>query len=395
MIALACAGLAVVALALFGQGRAREADGGVDASPVPVLSVTLIRPQESVLPVRVSATGHVVAWQEASVGAEADGLRLTEVRVNVGDTVTRGQVLALFKADTIEAELAEVRAAVAQAAAEAGEAETNHRRAGRLGATGAIAAQQVGQYAAGAATARARLDAARAVERRVGLRLAQTRVLAPSDGVITARPATVGAVVTAGQELFRLIRDGRLEWRAAVSAADLDALAPGQAATISLPGHAPIHGTLRRLGPVIDVATHTGLAYADLPRGSAVRAGAFVSGHIAVGDRWALTLPRSAVLLRDGFHTVMRVSVASRVVVQKVDVGRSVDDRIEITAGLAASEPVIAAGLGFLSEGDTVRVVGELGPGAAAVPVSSTADADVTESNAPPPERSAPPRSSP
>lgn len=385
LIALACAGASVLAFALAGPVQRRAVSEEPDAPPTPVLAVELTWPQKRVLPVRVPATGHVAAWQEASVGAEADGLRLTEVRVNVGDTVTRGQVLALFKADTIEAELAEARAAVAQAAAEAGEAETNHRRAGRLGAAGAIAAQQVGQYAAGAVTARARLDAARAVARRVGLRLAQTRVLAPSDGVITARPATVGAVVAAGQELFRLIRDGRLEWRAAVSAADLDALAPGQAATISLQGPAPIHGTLRMLGPVIDVATHTGLAYVDLPHGSAVRAGAFVSGHIAVGDRWALTVPISAVLLRDGFHTVMRVGAGSRVVVQKVDVGRSIDDRIEIMAGLAASEPVIAAGLGFLSEGDTVRVVGGPGPSAAAAPMPSTADTDLAESTAPPP----------
>ena len=58
------------------------------------------------------------------------------------------------------------------------------------------------------------------------LRLRQTRVLAPDNGVISARSATVGAVLPAGQELFRLIRQGRLEWRAEVAAADLARLKP-------------------------------------------------------------------------------------------------------------------------------------------------------------------------
>lgn len=361
LIALACAGLAAVALALVGPGRGADRGAAAEASPAPVLSVALAWPQRSMLPLRVPATGHVAAWREASVGAEADGLRLTEVRVNVGDTVRRGQVLAVFHADIVAAEHAEAAAAVAQAMAEADEADVNARRAKNLGTAGALSAQQVGQYTVGAATARARLAAARAVENRHRLRLTQTRVLAPSDGVITARMATVGAVVAAGEELFRLIEDGRLEWRAAVSATDLDQLRPGQAVTIGVQGGVSIQGTVRMLGPVIDTQTHSGLAYVDLPRGSAVRAGAFVSGYIEVGERPALVLPQSAVLLRDGFHTVMRVDAASAVVARKVGVGRRIDDWIEITDGLALAEPVIASGLGFLSEGDAVRVVG--GPG--------------------------------
>lgn len=383
LIVLACAGFVVLMLVLLGSDRRSDAVAAADGAPsAPVLSVALIRPQTAPLPVRVAATGHVAAWQEASVGTEADGLRLTELRVNVGDTVTRGQVLALFDADLIEADLAEARAAVAQADAEAAEAAVNDRRAQGLGAIGAMSAQQVGQYAAGAATARASLDAARAVERRHRLRLTHARVLAPSDGVITARTATVGAVAAAGQELFRLIRDGRLEWRASVSAADLHDLQPGQSVTIDMLGRDPVHGTLRMLAPMIDVATHTGLAYVDLPLDSALRAGTFVTGSIEVGERPALTLPQSAVLLRDGFHTVMRVGVDSSVIAAKVEVGRRVGDRIEITAGLVASEAVIASGLGFLSEGDVVRVVGDADQIAPGADTPGRTDANVNGSHA-------------
>lgn len=358
-IALAGAVIMGVAIVLIAVTARDEDSVGETAKPPPVLSVMVTRPQEEMLPVRAAASGNVAAWQEASVGAEADGLRLTEVSVNVGDTVRRGQVLARFNADIVDAELAEARAAVAQADAEVAEADANAGRAKGLDRSGALSAQQVNQYLIAAKTARARRDAVRAVEQRQRLRLAQTRVLATSDGIITSRTATVGAVVPAGQELFRLIRDGRLEWRAAVAVTDLDRLAPGQLATIRIDGHEPVQGALRMIAPVIDTQTHDGLVYVDLPRHDAIRAGAFVRGHIEIGERPALTVPQSAVLPRDGFDYVMRVGPASTVEMRKVSLGRRVGDRIEITQGLAASETVIASGLSFLSEGDTVRVVSD------------------------------------
>ncbi|WP_257389393.1 efflux RND transporter periplasmic adaptor subunit, partial [Tahibacter caeni] len=177
-------------------------------------------------------------------------------------------------------------------------------------------------------------------------------------------PATVGAVVPAGQELFRLIRDGRLEWRAAVAESDIGKLVPGQVAEIRVAGQAPLRGRLRSLSPAIDTATHSGLAYVDLPRGTAIRAGAFARGHVEIGETVSLTLPQSAVALRDGFHYVMRVGPASTVVATRVSVGSRIGDRIAITAGLAENDAVVAAGVGFLSDGDAVRVVG--GPAAGA-----------------------------
>jgi RND family efflux transporter MFP subunit len=203
------------------------------------------------------------------------------------------------------------------------------------------------------------VEAARAVEKQNRLRLTQTRVLAPGDGIITSRTATVGAVVPAGQELFRMIKDGRLEWRAEISAADLERLRPGQVAKI-VQDHESIQGELRMVAPTIDTETLSGMAYVDLPRGRSLRAGAFVRGYFEVGNGLALTLPQSAVLLRDGFHYVMCVGPKSDVIAKKVSVGRRAGDRIEITQGLSTSEIVIASGLSFLSDGDTVRVVDEL-----------------------------------
>lgn len=372
------AAVVLIALNIGGEGETRKAE----ALPTPVLSVVMTRARLSTLPTRVPATGNIAAWQEASVGTEVEGLRLTEVKVNVGDAVRRGQVLARFKPDMLAAELNEARASVAQAEAQAMEADANARRARSLDASGVMSAQQVDQYVAAARTAQARLDAARAVEARHRLRLAQTQVLAPSDGIITSRTATVGAVMPAGQELFRLIKDGRLEWRAAVAMSDLDTLTAGVRAEITVHGQQqPIRGTLRIIAPAIDTLTHDGLAYVDLPPGSAIHAGAFARGYFEVGEGKALTVPQGAVLLRDGFNYVMRVGPESNVMMTKVSVGRRAGDRIEITGGLTGSEPIIASGLSFLSEGDTVRIVS--GPAAGKPATTTTVHLPVSNSHAP------------
>ena len=344
-----------VSIALYFWLRSDVTPKTVAATPV--LTVAMTRAQLSVLPQRIAASGNIAPWQEASVGTETEGLQLIEVKVNVGDRVRRGQVLAVFKPEMVAAELAEAQAAVAQAEAQLAEAQANAERAKGLDASGAMSAQQVNQYVVAARTALARLEAAKAVEQRNRLRLAQTRVLAPSVGIITARSATVGAVMPAGQELFRLIKDGRLEWRGTVAMADMTLLAPGQLAQISVQGQAPIQGRLRMVAPSIDTQTHNGLVYVDLPANSPVRAGAFARGFIEVGQGQALTVPQQAVLLRDGFSFVMRLDPLSKILMTKVSVGRRVGDQVEITDGLTTSEPIVASGLSFLSEGDTVKVV--------------------------------------
>lgn len=335
--------------------------GDVQAEGVaaPALSVAVTHAQPLRLPVRVAATGNVAAWREASIGAEVDGLRLVQVRVDVGDWVRRGDELAVFDAALVSAELEAFTAAVAQAEAEAHEAEADDRRAKELSGTGALSAQAIGQYERAMKTARARLRAARANEHGHRLRLARASVRAPGDGLITARMATVGAVIPAGQALFRMIEDGRLEWRAEVAAAGLDRLQPGQPVALDLQGRIPVQGRVRMLSPTLDPTTLNGMAYIDLPRDDALRAGQFVRGHVEVGERQALTLPQTAVLLRDGFHYVMQVGPGSVVMTKKVSIGDRVLDRIEITEGLSASDAVIASGLGFLGEGDRVRVVDE------------------------------------
>jgi HlyD family secretion protein len=338
-------------------------DKKATAAPVkPALTVTVTQPQPATMAVRIAANGNIAAWQEASVGTEANGLRLADVRVNVGDVVKRGQVLATFAPDTINADLAQSRAAIAEAEAALAEASANAQRARELQTTGALSAQQISQYLTAERTAQARLEAVKAAAKTQQLRLAQTQVLAPDSGVISARSATVGAVLPAGQELFRLIRGGRLEWRAEVAAADLAQLKPGQVASVTAAGAVPVKGTVRMVAPTVDPQTRNGLVYVDLPAPGAARAGMFARGDFETGSGQALTLPQSAVMLRDGFSYVLRVGADSKVTQAKVTVGRRAGDRIEITSGIDAAAKVVAAGGGFLGDGDTVRVVESAAP---------------------------------
>jgi RND family efflux transporter MFP subunit len=225
----------VVTQAQDGKAQAEAAKKAAPAAR-PAMTVTLTSPQAADWPQLIAANGNVAAWQEAVIGAEISGLRLTEVLVNVGDVVKKGQLLARLSSDTVAAELNQSRAAAEEAQANLAEARANADRARQVQASGALSAQQISQFLTAEQTALARLNAARARVQADELRMTQTRVVAPDDGVISARTATVGSMAQGGQELFRLIRGGRLEWRAEVTAAELARVKPGMLATLQPPG---------------------------------------------------------------------------------------------------------------------------------------------------------------
>lgn len=362
-VALAAMSAAVVLTAgamLYASGS-QAAEEAKATQAKPALTVTVVQPQQVRLPVRLAANGNIAAWQEASVGAEVNGLRLTEVRANVGDRVRKGAVLAVFAADTVRAELAQAKASLMEAEASAAEAAANAERARSLQASGALSASQISQYFTAEQTAKARVEAARALNQVQQARLSQTTVVAPDDGIVSARTATVGAVVGAGTELFRLIRQGRLEWRAEVTSSELGLIKPGGVVQVTSASGAALVGRVRMIGPTVDPQTRAALVYVDLKAaqgasGSALP-GMFARGEFQLGDTPALTVPQSALVVRDGFSYVYRVNPDNRVTQLKVQSGRLVGDRMEVTSGLKADARLVASGGGFLNDGDLVRIV--------------------------------------
>lgn len=327
------------------------------------LSVQAVSPRRETLARTLSASGGLAAWQEVVIGAETQGLRLVEVAVQVGERVRRGQLLARLQSDTLTAERAATQAALAEAEAVLAQARLEAERDRALQAGGALSAQQLQQTLTAETTARTRVQALKARLQADEVRLAQTRLLAPDDGLISARLATVGAVAQPGQELFRLIRQGRIEWRAELSGADMARLSPGTAVRLTPAGTDTVHeGRVRQIAPTVDPATRQGLVYVDLTPGAAAspvaRPGMLARGEFQLGGSEALTLPQGAVLLREGFSIVMRIEADARVREVKVRTGRRVGDRVEILEGLDAQARVVAQGAGFLGDGDRVKVVG-------------------------------------
>lgn len=351
-------GAVVVAGAFFfsGSGAQKPAEPPKAAAKA-ALTVSLTVPQRLDWPQVLPANGSVVAWQEAVIGPEISNYRITEVRAQVGDTVKKGQILARIASDTVASELAEATAAVAEAQASAAEAKGNAERATELKAKGFYSSQLNTQYQTAQHTAAARLAAARARQQAAEVKMSKTSVLAPDDGVISARSATVGSLTQPGQELFRLIRGGRLEWRAEVPSADLASLKPGLPAVLTNPNGQSVKGTVRAVAPSVDPQTRNGLVYVDLPLTDAVRAGMFARGEFELAQRPALTLPQTAVVLREGFAYVFRLEGADRVAQTKVELGRRLGERIEIVSGLAPEARVVENGAGFLADGDVVKVV--------------------------------------
>ncbi|MGE5451809.1 MAG: efflux RND transporter periplasmic adaptor subunit [Acidobacteriota bacterium] len=343
------------------SGAATAGSAGASAAVNPALTVSTVLPQSASWPITVTANGSIAPWQEAIIGAEVGGLRLEKIKVQVGDAVRKGEVLAVLRQDSLKSDVALSKASLAEAQAMLAEARANAERARSLQPTDMISKQDALRATTAEQTAIARLESARARLAVDELRLAQTQVVAPDDGVISARQATVGAVVQPGQELFRLVRQSRLEWRAEVSAADIHRIKPDMTATLSAAGGQPLTGTVRTVAPTVDAATRNGLVYVDLDakgvKASGIKPGMFASGQFDVGQAQGLTVPQTAVQLRDGFAYVFKVDRANKVALTKVQVGRRMADRVEVVQGLDAQTPVVASGVGFLADGDTVRVV--------------------------------------
>lgn len=322
----------------------------------PSLTIQAISPQTAQWPQTLSATGSVAAWQEVLIGAEIGGQRIAQLLVEVGDRVKKGQLLARLNPGTLEAELAASRAALLEAEAAAREAKLTADRVRSLQGSEALSAQAIDQAIAQDAAAQARVASARARVAADELRLSYTRITASDEGVISSRVAVEGSLVQPGQELFRLQRQGRLEWRAEVPGPELSRLKPGQLVRLQANGGTTVEGRLRRIAPQIDPQTRNGLVHVDLKGHADLRAGLFARGDFVLASDSVLTLPQTAVLLRDGFSYVFKLEKDNKVRQHKVLTGRRQGDRIEIRDGLAAGVQVAAGGVGFLADGDTVRV---------------------------------------
>jgi RND family efflux transporter MFP subunit len=336
---------------------------GQDPAGAAALTVTTVSPRVEEWPVAIPAHGNLTAWQEAVIAAETGGLRIVALSAEVGDKVQRGQELAQLSQEIVLADVALQEARAAQARAALSEAQANAERAREASGRPAMSEQQAKQYLVAEESAKANVRAAEAQLRSQQIRLDQTRIRAVDDGVVSSRTATLGSVVQVGSELFRLVRQDRVEWRAEVMAEQMAHIRPGQTARLRLAGGATIEGVVRVVAPSFDPSTRMALVYVDLPAPGGARPGMFARGDIRVAAAPALTLPESAVVLRDGKSYAFTVGADRRVSAHEVATGRRAANRVEIVAGLRADDVVVARGGAFLTDGDAVRLEGPAAAG--------------------------------
>ncbi|MDN8286316.1 efflux RND transporter periplasmic adaptor subunit [Acinetobacter baumannii] len=338
-------GILAMALLIYCNRNKEDHPADRSSTTVPALTVTSSTPQKVTWPLTLNAEGVITAWEEASISARISGYQLVDVLVNVGDSVKKGQVLARFDRTLLLAEQAELLA-------KADQAKENQQRMLSLRDSHAISKQEVSDAITESKVANALLE-------KNQLQLRYTNVVAPDDGIISARAATLGSTVPIGQELFKMIRQNRLEWRGELTAVQRSQVKIGQAIILQLPNGSTATAIVRQISPSFDSESRLAMIYADIQPNNQIHAGMYVTGSIKLGDSLALTVPAKSVIIRDGYDYVLVLSEnknISKVSLRKVTVGRRQGQAIEITDGLNGSEHIVVDGAGFLSDGDVVRV---------------------------------------
>ncbi|PDT04172.1 efflux transporter periplasmic adaptor subunit [Rhizobium chutanense] len=329
-----------------------------DQAAAPALTVSLATPAERDWPETVPASGWLKPWQEAIIASETSGLRITEILADVGSVVKKGQTLVLLSQDSVQADLRKQEAAVATANATLAKAKANADRARQLQPSGALSDEKIVEYFADERTATASLASEKAALDNQKIKLDQTTVRAVDDGLITSRSAELGAVVSSGTELFRMVRQQRVEWQAEVSARYLSRISEGLNVAIDGPD-GRIQGKVRLVGPSVDTNTSRAIVYVALPQDVHPRTGLYVTGSIELRTTPALTVPETAIVFRDGINYVFAAGEDKRVKRVRVETGRRNGGEVEIVSGIDKSARVVTSGGAFLSDNDLVKIAGE------------------------------------
>jgi len=350
------AGLGVLALILAVVVLRSASKDSAAAVQMPSMSVTAIALQASNVARNITANGSVHAWQEIIISPEVGGYRVAAVNVDVGDRVRRGQELVRLSDAMLVSEVASKRANLQSAQAALANASAAHARAKSLSASGALSQADLDKLLSEELTATARVEVAKAEVDAAQLRVRYTRVTAPDDGVIFARTVAVGQIASVGGEMLRMVRQGRLEWRAEIPEARMREINTSQTVKLTTADGSILQGKVRTVSPIIDSSTRAGLVYVDIKSDDA-RAGMYARGEILLGHQAAQMVPIACLVIQDGYSYVFVVTDQQTVQRRRVETGMVKDNAIEIVSGIQPGERVVEKGAGFLKDGEKVNVV--------------------------------------
>jgi len=304
----------------------------------------------------LDTSGGLFAWQEVSIGTEISGYRLAEVLVDVGSVVTKGRVLARLDDTLLKQAVDQAEASLAVTNASRDQARNAARRGEALRRDGLISQQDFDQLTTNLATTTAQAQSAESLLKSAKQRLDYATVRATANGVIATREVSPGQIINAGATLFTLIRDQRIEWRAELPARWIGKVRAGMRAKIKRTDGSEAAGVVRTVSPGLDAGTQRGIAYVDLKMEPQVRPGLYVTGSIELPVADVLTIPLSAMSVRDGFSYVFIIDDKGTVRQRRVTVNRIVDDHVELLDGVTEQESLVANGVGLLHDADPVMV---------------------------------------
>ena len=367
-LTLALAGCGGEKAAERAEAKAKAGSTGGSSLTVSVATATLQN-----LPRTVTASGNVSAWEEVPVGAETGGLTATGVFVDEGGYVRQGQPLVQMNDALLRAQLRQQQAAVQTAQANAARDQAALARAQELKERGFLSQASLDTALANQRASGANLVAAQASLSETRTRLAQATVRAPVSGLVVSRSVTRGQIISAGAELFRIVRDGRVELDAQVPETELRLVRAGQSAVISSDQVGETTGTVRIVTPEVNAETRLGVARIAL-RGGGFRPGMFARARIEVGAQPAVTVPTASVLYRENRAGVFVMGTDGRAHFRPVTV-LSRTTALTAVTGVEAGVRVVVEGAGFLGEGDRVTVAPARAPAAAPAPAARPAPA--------------------
>ncbi|MGI4764738.1 MAG: efflux RND transporter periplasmic adaptor subunit [Janthinobacterium lividum] len=378
LLVLTVAAVGAVALAASGMvNRARsmqEVADWTEAQAVP--SVRVVRPQHGPAEDQMVLPGTVSAFNMSSLYPRASGY-IAAWHKDIGAHVAKGEVLATISAPDLDqqlaeakAQLAQLQAAVLQAQATADLGQATDARTARLVVQGWSSKEQgdtdrltAASRTAALAVAKANVTTQEAVVGRLQELTRFEAIVAPFDGVITARNVDVGDLVaagtTSGKALFQVADIHRMRVYVNVPQAYLGALKPGIAATLRLPG-AKGTSEAKLVTTSNAVAESSRTASVELEADNAdgkLWPGAFaeVQFHIP-SDPDTLTIPMTAVVFGAHGMQVAAVDGDGRVTLKPVDLGRNLGDRVQVESALSADDRLIDNPLESTRTGDTVTV---------------------------------------
>ncbi len=310
----------------------------------------------------VALTGDLNPIETVDVRARLEG-DLVGVYVREGEQVAVGQLLARFEGSEQESGRQSAEADRAAARSDLANAEWTLEQNAQLLKAGAIAQQVYKNSQQAVASARARVAAADARVRATGNQARDTRVVAPTSGIVSKRMVEAGEHLSKGAAMFTLVRNGTLELAAAVPARQSTALRTGQVVHFVADGRR-FDGRVARVSPTIDPATRAVTVYIQVPNpGGIIRGGTFATGRVVSRTLTNVIGIPSAALRQspeDGKPFVYRID-GRTINVAPVQIGAA-DERlgiVQVTDGLQAGERVIVGNVGTLGRGMQVTVVGE------------------------------------